>query len=267
MICAVSLRPDSNRSALRRAPRPSKGRRSYRHRLADFEFDFHLDDITREYFRQAAKTTSGALAADMTAVAEGNREAMRRVAAASAPLNAMMRTTCVATQLEGGHATNALPQLAAANVNCRLLPDDSQHATEDLMQPGFLLSGAGAVTPLAIPNGAKRLRFFSNRPAQVRVDLIGVSEPTSTVTLGYEHGAQGVGTGGAHAAVVHRVDAGDNEVSYVITGLQRPAGPPRRTRRDAAWPAAAHGYPPLAALGKPLGTLGHGEMWFHTDKC
>jgi hypothetical protein len=37
----------------------------------------------------------------------------------------MMRTTCVATQLEGGHATNALPQLAAANVNCRLLPDDS----------------------------------------------------------------------------------------------------------------------------------------------
>ena len=36
-----------------------------------------------------------------------------------------MRTTCVATQLEGGHATNALPQLAAANVNCRVLPEDS----------------------------------------------------------------------------------------------------------------------------------------------
>jgi acetylornithine deacetylase/succinyl-diaminopimelate desuccinylase-like protein len=94
-------------------------------RLADFDFDFHLTDITREYFRQAAKTASGALAADMTRVADGDREAMRRVAEASAPLNAMMRTTCVATQLEGGHATNALPQLAAANVNCRLLPDDS----------------------------------------------------------------------------------------------------------------------------------------------
>jgi acetylornithine deacetylase/succinyl-diaminopimelate desuccinylase-like protein len=50
---------------------------------------------------------------------------MRRIAKQSAPLNAMMRTTCVATQLEGGHATNALPQLAAANINCRLLPDDS----------------------------------------------------------------------------------------------------------------------------------------------
>jgi acetylornithine deacetylase/succinyl-diaminopimelate desuccinylase-like protein len=40
-------------------------------------------------------------------------------------MNAMMRTTCVATQLEAGHATNALPQLAVANVNCRVLPEDS----------------------------------------------------------------------------------------------------------------------------------------------
>jgi acetylornithine deacetylase/succinyl-diaminopimelate desuccinylase-like protein len=94
-------------------------------RLATFQFDFHLTDITREYFRQAAKTESGGLAADMVKVADGDREAMRRIAVASAPLNAMMRTTCVATMLEGGHATNALPQLAAANVNCRLLPDDS----------------------------------------------------------------------------------------------------------------------------------------------
>ena len=94
-------------------------------KLSKFEFDFALNDITREYFRQAAKTAEPALAPDMAAVAAGEREAMRRVAKASAPLNAMMRTTCVATQLEGGHASNALPQLAAANVNCRLLPDDS----------------------------------------------------------------------------------------------------------------------------------------------
>ena len=95
------------------------------YRLSAFEFDFHLNDITREYFRQAAKITSGPLAADMARVADGDREAMHRVAKASPPLNAMMRTTCVATQLEGGHATNALPQLAAANINCRLLPDDN----------------------------------------------------------------------------------------------------------------------------------------------
>jgi len=94
-------------------------------RLANFDFDFHLTDLTRAYFRQAAKTAPGSPGADMARIAEGDREAMRRVAAASPPLNAMMRTTCVATQLEGGHAANALPQLAAANINCRLLPDDS----------------------------------------------------------------------------------------------------------------------------------------------
>ncbi|MCU1233205.1 MAG: peptidase [Candidatus Solibacter sp.] len=95
------------------------------YRLSTFAFPYRLNDITRAYFRQMAKVEKGAISADLARVAEGNEDAMRRVSAASAPLNAMMRTTCVATQLEGGHATNALPQLAAANVNCRILPDDS----------------------------------------------------------------------------------------------------------------------------------------------
>src|SRR5579872_2833200 len=95
------------------------------YRLSSFSFPFKLNEVTRAYFQQMAKVENGPLAADLVKVAAGDQQAMRRVAAASAPLNAMMRTTCVATQLEGGHATNALPQLAAANVNCRLLPDDS----------------------------------------------------------------------------------------------------------------------------------------------
>jgi acetylornithine deacetylase/succinyl-diaminopimelate desuccinylase-like protein len=95
------------------------------YRLSTFAFPYRLNDITRAYFRQMAKVEKGAISADLARVGEGNEDAMRRVSAASAPLNAMMRTTCVATQLEGGHATNALPQLAAANVNCRILPDDS----------------------------------------------------------------------------------------------------------------------------------------------
>lgn len=73
------------------------------------------------------------MAADFAKIATGDQEAMRRVAAASAPMNAMMRTTCVATQLEGGHAPNALPQLAAANVNCRILQEDSvEHVMQSL---------------------------------------------------------------------------------------------------------------------------------------
>jgi hypothetical protein len=49
--------------------------------------------------------------------------AARRLAASSPFYNAMMRTTCVATILQGGHAVNALPQRATANVNCRMLPE------------------------------------------------------------------------------------------------------------------------------------------------
>jgi acetylornithine deacetylase/succinyl-diaminopimelate desuccinylase-like protein len=95
------------------------------YRLSTFTFPFQLNEVTRAYFQQMAKIEKGPLAPDLAKVAEGNQDAMRRVAAASPPMNAMMRTTCVATQLEGGHATNALPQLAAANVNCRILQEDS----------------------------------------------------------------------------------------------------------------------------------------------
>ncbi|MCX6627248.1 MAG: M20/M25/M40 family metallo-hydrolase [Candidatus Solibacter sp.] len=92
------------------------------YRLSSFAFPFRLNEVTRAYFQQMAKIEKGPLAADMAKVAEGSEEAMRRVGAASAAMNAALRTTCVATQLEGGHAVNALPQLAAANVNCRVLP-------------------------------------------------------------------------------------------------------------------------------------------------
>jgi acetylornithine deacetylase/succinyl-diaminopimelate desuccinylase-like protein len=95
------------------------------YRLSTFTFPFHLNEVTRAYFQQMAKIEKGEFAADLAKVAEGSEEAMRKVGAMSPPMNAMMRTTCVATQLEAGHATNALPQLAVANVNCRVLPEDS----------------------------------------------------------------------------------------------------------------------------------------------
>jgi len=95
------------------------------YRLSTFTFPFHLNEVTRAYFQQLSKIEKGPGASDLAKVAGGSDDAMRKIAAASPPMNAMMRTTCVATQLEGGHATNALPQLAVANVNCRVLPEDS----------------------------------------------------------------------------------------------------------------------------------------------
>jgi acetylornithine deacetylase/succinyl-diaminopimelate desuccinylase-like protein len=94
-------------------------------RLSTFNFPFRLNEVTRAYFQQSANIEPASLSSDLVKAADGSEDAMRKVAAASPALAAMLRTTCVATMLEGGHAVNALPQLATANVNCRILPEDS----------------------------------------------------------------------------------------------------------------------------------------------
>jgi acetylornithine deacetylase/succinyl-diaminopimelate desuccinylase-like protein len=94
-------------------------------RLSKFEFPPKTNDVTRAYFEQMGNLEPSAVKRDLGQAAGGSAEAMKRVAAASPTWNSMLRTTCVATMLEGGHAVNALPQLAAANVNCRILPEDS----------------------------------------------------------------------------------------------------------------------------------------------
>ena len=92
-----------------------------------FEFGFPLktNEVTPAYFEQMANLNNGPLKADLEQVAAGSQHAMQRIAKTSPAWNSTLRTTCVATMLEGGHAINALPQLAAANVNCRVLPEDS----------------------------------------------------------------------------------------------------------------------------------------------
>src|SRR5690242_440927 len=103
-------------------------------RLSRFGFPLKTNDVTRAYFRAMADVEKGAVSGDLAAVATGDTSAMRRVAAASTGGNAMLRTTCVATLLEGGHAMNALPQLAAATVNCRVLPEDSADYVLDTLR-------------------------------------------------------------------------------------------------------------------------------------
>jgi acetylornithine deacetylase/succinyl-diaminopimelate desuccinylase-like protein len=94
-------------------------------RLGDFGFPLKTNEVTAAYFEQMSKIETGPTKDDLGKVASGSRESMERVAAASPAWNSTLRTTCVATMLEGGHAINALPQLAAATVNCRVLPEDS----------------------------------------------------------------------------------------------------------------------------------------------
>jgi acetylornithine deacetylase/succinyl-diaminopimelate desuccinylase-like protein len=102
--------------------------------LSNFGFPLKTNDVTAAYFREMSKIEAGSIKDDLAKVAEGSQDAMRRVAAASPAWNATLRTTCVATLLEGGHAVNALPQLAAATVNCRVLPEDSVDYVQSTLQ-------------------------------------------------------------------------------------------------------------------------------------
>jgi acetylornithine deacetylase/succinyl-diaminopimelate desuccinylase-like protein len=91
------------------------------------KFPFKVNEITRGYFGFLATRESGQRAADLRAIsaATPDQAAMTRVADADPSLNAQLRTTCVATQTSAGHAPNALPQRARANVNCRIFPGES----------------------------------------------------------------------------------------------------------------------------------------------
>ena len=93
-------------------------------RLGAFQFPARLNQVTRAYFERASAAEPPETAKDMGLVARGDTAAMRRLSEASPFFNAQLRTTCVATRLEGGHANNALPQTATAVVNCRMLPDE-----------------------------------------------------------------------------------------------------------------------------------------------
>jgi acetylornithine deacetylase/succinyl-diaminopimelate desuccinylase-like protein len=96
--------------------------------IAGYDFPLDLNESTRMFFERNAQQESGQTRADMLAVAKipPDTSAANRLAGSSAHFNSLMRTTCVATIVTAGHANNALPQTARANVNCRLLPDDNQ---------------------------------------------------------------------------------------------------------------------------------------------
>lgn len=95
-------------------------------RLSKHTFAVKLNPASRGFFERSAGIQSGQLAADMRSVAAPRAPDPAAVARLSrvALYNAMLRTTCVATQVQAGHAENALPQRASANVNCRIVPGE-----------------------------------------------------------------------------------------------------------------------------------------------
>ena len=95
-------------------------------RFAEYQFPLNVTDVARVFFERSALVESGQVAADMRAVAQPAPDPAAVTRLSANPFyNARLRTTCVATQVEAGHAPNALPQMARANINCRILPGES----------------------------------------------------------------------------------------------------------------------------------------------
>lgn len=100
-------------------------------RLAGHVWPVRLNEVTRAFFERSAGIEGGPLGDDMRAIAADPADSAAAARLSESPhLNALLRTTCVATMLEAGHAENALPQSARATVNCRILPGESPDELE-----------------------------------------------------------------------------------------------------------------------------------------
>jgi acetylornithine deacetylase/succinyl-diaminopimelate desuccinylase-like protein len=93
-------------------------------RLSNFSFPVNLNETTRAFFERTAQMDAGQIADDLRAVLSDQSDAAAARLSAIPFYNAQLRTTCVATMLDGGNAINALPQLASARVNCRIMPGE-----------------------------------------------------------------------------------------------------------------------------------------------
>jgi acetylornithine deacetylase/succinyl-diaminopimelate desuccinylase-like protein len=99
-------------------------------KIGNYKFPVQFNEVTREFFTNTALIEAPAMGRAMRAlVANPNDAAALAVVSADPRYNSMLRTTCVATMLKGGHAENALPQLAEANVNCRMYPGTTAEQT------------------------------------------------------------------------------------------------------------------------------------------
>lgn len=157
---------------------PSKDNAVYRladglAKLARFDFPVQLNDTTREFFRRSADVVEPALGSDMRAVTAALPDAAALARLSNSPrYNAQLRTTCVATMLSGGHAANALPQVARATVNCRILPGEPVDEVHKTLQR-VLADEQIAVTPIgsavlspASPLNPQIMRAIEKRSAE-----------------------------------------------------------------------------------------------------
>jgi acetylornithine deacetylase/succinyl-diaminopimelate desuccinylase-like protein len=134
-------------------------------RLSQFDFPVQLNEVTSTWFERSAKIQNNA---DLELVTHHPPDpaAVARLSA-NPYFNALMRTTCVATMLEAGHAENALPQMARATVNCRMLPGESAESVQKTLA-GVIADPNVTIAPVepAKPSAASPLSTEVMKPIE-----------------------------------------------------------------------------------------------------
>ena len=126
-------------------------------KVRDYEFPVKFSETTRAFFAKAGAARADDLGHAMVALSHNPGDtAAEAMVSKDRSYHSMLRTTCVATLLEGGHANNALPQRAAANVNCRIFPGETVEGTRSALvaaigDPGVKVTVVPPVRPLAVP--------------------------------------------------------------------------------------------------------------------
>lgn len=126
-------------------------------RIGQYEFPVQLSDTTRAYFTETARLTGGEAGAAMLRLLANPADAEANAIVSRDPTyHSMLRTTCVATMLDGGHAPNALPQRAGANINCRMFPGDPiENVRAQLVKaaadPLLTVAATGDISPTPPP--------------------------------------------------------------------------------------------------------------------
>ena len=129
-------------------------------KLAAFRFPVRLNEVSTAFFRESASSQAPEVATAMRAVASGQADSgvVAALSAVNPYFNSVLRTTCVATRLAGGHADNALPQRATALVNCRMLPDDPVDSVMAVLQRVVGAKVKVSRTREVVPSPASPLR-------------------------------------------------------------------------------------------------------------
>ena len=126
-------------------------------KVRNYEFPVKFSDTTRVFFAKAGAARGDELGHAMVALSQNPGDtAAEAIVSRDRSYHSMLRTTCVATLLEGGHANNALPQRAAANVNCRIFPGETVQGTQAALvaaiaDPGVKVTLVPPVRPIAVP--------------------------------------------------------------------------------------------------------------------